>query len=149
MDSIGGDVARRATIAERDTAVREASSRTLHTLQTSDAPRDARYTSPDPAVDRVWRALSDVADPELPISLVDLGLIRDVRRNGGMVEVDVTFTATACPCMGFIIQDVRERLLQEEDVQSVDVRDVWDPPWSSDLMTAHGKALLQRFGVAA
>jgi metal-sulfur cluster biosynthetic enzyme len=123
--------------------------RTTHPLQVSDAPRDERYASADPAVDRLWRALGDVADPELPISLVDLGLIRAVRRCGGAVEVDVTFTATACPCMEFIIEDVRNRLLREDGVQAVSVRDVWDPPWSSAQMTAHGKAVLKRFGVAA
>jgi metal-sulfur cluster biosynthetic enzyme len=149
MQSPDGDVEGRATPADRHTAVYEASSRTTHTLQQNAAPRDARYASDDPGIDRIWRALCDVADPELPISLVDLGLIRDVRRSGGAVEVDITFTATACPCMEFIIQDVRDRLLREEGVQTVAVRDVWDPPWSSELMTAHGRTVLRSFGVAA
>jgi metal-sulfur cluster biosynthetic enzyme len=149
MQPVDSDVVSRATPAVQRTAVLEASSRTTHTLNPADAPRDARYASADPDIDRIWRALCDVADPELPISLVDLGLIRDVRRSGGVVEVDVTFTATACPCMEFIIQDVRDRLLREEGVQTVDVRDVWDPPWSSELMTAHGRTLLKSFGVAA
>ena len=143
------DVVQRATSADRHSAVREASSRTRHALHSGDAPRDERYASADPAIDGLWRALCEVADPELPISLVELGLIRAVRRNGGAVEVDVTFTATACPCMGFIIDDVRTRLLQEEGVATVRVRDVWDPPWSREQMTAHGKALLKSFGVAA
>jgi metal-sulfur cluster biosynthetic enzyme len=135
--------------ADARTPILEAASRTRHVLQPSDAPRDERYASSDPAVDRLWRALGDVADPELPISLVDLGLIRALRRTGGAVEVDITFTATACPCMAFIIQDVRERLLREDGVQTVQVRDVWDPPWSREQLTAHGRAVLQRFGVAA
>ena len=100
-------------------------------------------------MDVLWQALRDVADPELPISLVDLGLICDVRRDGASVEVDVTFTASACPCMEFIILDIRERLLKEPGVETVAVRDVWDPPWNSDRMTAHGRALLKSFGVAA
>jgi metal-sulfur cluster biosynthetic enzyme len=138
-----------AMSADQHGPVLEAALRTTHALAASTAPRDERYASADPAEDRLWRALSDVADPELPISLVDLGLIRAVRRCGGAVEVDVTFTATACPCMEFIIEDVRNRLLQEDGVQDVSVRDVWDPPWSSAQMTAHGKAVLKRFGVAA
>jgi metal-sulfur cluster biosynthetic enzyme len=137
-----------ATSSNRHTIVLEASRRTTHALPT-DAPRDPRYASADPDVDGLWRALSSVADPELPVSLVDLGLIRDVRRAGDAVEVDVTFTATACPCMEFIVQDVRERLLQEPNVKSVSVRDVWDPPWTTEQMTAHGRALLQSCGVAA
>ena len=57
----------------------------------------------------VWTALREVMDPEFPISLVDLGLIYDVRRRDRTVEIDLTFTATACPCMDFIHEDIRER----------------------------------------
>lgn len=149
MDTAHRDIVRHATPADRRAVVLEASRRTTHALQGADTPRDARYASADPAVDRLWVALGDIADPELPISLVDLGLVRAVRRSGSAVEVDVTFTATACPCMEFIIQDVRQRLLQEEGVQLVCVREVWDPPWSSEQMTAHGRKLLLGFGVAA
>ena len=52
-------------------------------------------------------------DPELPISLVDLGLIYGVEIIDGEVRVSLTFTATACPCMEFINEDVRDRLEQE------------------------------------
>jgi metal-sulfur cluster biosynthetic enzyme len=148
MQPLSGDGVKRTTPADRHTVVAEASRRTTHTLPT-DGPRDPRYSSTDPDIDRLWRALCDVADPELPISLVDLGLIRDVRRCGGAVEVDVTFTATACPCMAFIIQDVQHRLVREEGVQTVTVRDVWDPPWTSEQMTAYGRTMLKNFGVAA
>lgn len=130
-------------------AVLQAASRTTHVLEAGAAPRDARYRSDDPAVDALWAALHEVADPELPISLVDLGLICDVRRDGAAVEVDLTFTATACPCMEFIMDDVRERLLRETGVESVAVHDVWDPPWDTGRMTEHGRALLKSFGVAA
>jgi metal-sulfur cluster biosynthetic enzyme len=90
-----------------------------------------------------------VMDPEFPISLVDLGLIYDIRRDGGAVEVDLTFTATACPCMDFIRDDIRERLLREGGVTEVRIRDVWDPPWTRERMTPEGKAILKRYGVAA
>lgn len=133
----------------RNQAVLEASSRTTHELKAADSPRDERYRSTDPDVDVLWRALCEVADPELPVSLVDLGLICDVRRDGATAEVDVTFTASACPCMEFIIEDIRERLLKEDGIDSVTVRDVWDPPWTSERMTEHARALLKSFGVAA
>jgi metal-sulfur cluster biosynthetic enzyme len=130
-------------------AVHAASTRTTHELRAGDSPRDDRYRSDDAAVDRLWQALCEVADPELPVSLVDLGLVRDVRRDGTDVEVDLTFTASACPCMEFIVLDVKERLLREEDVAHVTVTDVWDPPWTTAAMTDHGRALLRSFGVAA
>jgi metal-sulfur cluster biosynthetic enzyme len=136
-------------VKHRNQAVLDASSRTTHELKAADSPRDERYRSNDPDVDVLWRALCEVADPELPVSLVDLGLICDVRRDGGTAEVDVTFTASACPCMEFIMEDIRERLLQEGGIESVTVRDVWDPPWTSECMTEHARALLKSFGVAA
>lgn len=96
----------------------------------------------------LWEALKQVNDPEFPVSVVDLGLIYDIRRAGdGVIEVDLTFTATACPCMDFIRDDVRERLLQEPDVREVRIRDVWDPPWTAERMTAAGRAALRAVGV--
>lgn len=95
----------------------------------------------------LWVALCEVSDPELPISLVDLGLIYDIRREDTRVSVDCTFTASACPCMAFIKEDIRERLLQEPDVECVEVSEVWDPPWTVDRMTAEGRAVLRGAGV--
>jgi metal-sulfur cluster biosynthetic enzyme len=102
-----------------------------------------------PGTATLWEALKQVQDPEFPISLVDLGLIYDVRISDGVVEVDLTFTATACPCMDFIRSDIRERLLQEQDVNEVKINEVWDPPWTRERMTEEGRAVLRRFGVAA
>lgn len=110
--------------------------------------------SPVPGVrtretESLWAALAEVSDPEFPISLVDLGLIYAVRRVGTAVEVDLTFTATACPCMDFIRSDVRERLLLEPNVSEVRINEVWDPPWTRERMTEAGKAVLRSAGVAA
>lgn len=102
-----------------------------------------------PETRALWDALREVRDPELPISLVDLGLVYAIRRTGERVEIDLTFTATACPCMEFIRQDVQERLLREPGVREVEIREVWDPPWTSERMTAEGRAILRSFGVAA
>ena len=102
-----------------------------------------------PDIERLWAALREVRDPELPISVVDLGLVYDIRRTGAQVHVDLTFTATACPCMDFIQEDVRERLLEEPDVDSVDIEVVWDPPWTADRISPQGRAILRQFGVAA
>lgn len=96
----------------------------------------------------LWEALKQVNDPEFPVSVVDLGLIYDIRRpEDGVVEVDLTFTATACPCMEFIREDVRERLLQEAGVREVRIREVWDPPWTAERVTEAGRAALRRCGV--
>ena len=102
-----------------------------------------------PATAPLWQALKEVMDPEFPVSLVDLGLIYDIRRCGNTVEIDLTFTATACPCMDFIHDDIRERLLLEADVEEVRINQVWDPPWTTDRITEDGKQALKRCGVAA
>jgi metal-sulfur cluster biosynthetic enzyme len=97
---------------------------------------------------RLWDALKEVMDPEIPISLVDLGLIYDVRADGGVVDVDLTFTATACPCMAFIRFDIEERLKKEEGVDEVRIHEVWNPPWTRDRITPAGRRLLQEMGVS-
>jgi len=111
-----------------------------------DSAREARA---EPGEAALWAALREVNDPEFPISVVDLGLVYGIRRAGSRVEVDLTFTATACPCMDFIREDVRDRLLKEPGVEDVEIRVVWDPPWTVERMTEEGRAALRRLGVAA
>ena len=103
----------------------------------------------EPQVEAAWAALRDVLDPELPISIVDMGLIYDVRVSGRRVELDITFTATACPCADFIVQDIRTRLLEEPEFDDVQINIVWDPPWTNDRLTSLGRELLRAFGVSA
>lgn len=97
----------------------------------------------------LWNALREVRDPELPVSVVDLGLIYAIRRDGARVEVDLTFTATGCPCMAFIREDVRGRLLREPGVHEVVIHEVWDPPWTRERMTEEGRRMLRSYGIAA
>jgi len=100
------------------------------------------------ATERLWAALAQVRDPELPVSLVDLGVIYGVRESGGAVEVDLTFTAMGCPATEFILDDIRERLLQEDGVQEVRVNIVWHPPWTVARMTEAGRDALEAWGLA-
>jgi metal-sulfur cluster biosynthetic enzyme len=102
----------------------------------------------DPDV-ALFECLREVLDPEIPISLVDLGLIYDARLQAGVAHVDLTFTATACPCMEFIREDVSDRLLQEHWVDGVEIHEVWDPPWSTDRISEAGRATLKKLGVGA
>jgi metal-sulfur cluster biosynthetic enzyme len=95
----------------------------------------------------VWDCLREVLDPEIPISLVDLGLIYAVSIDEGIVKVNLTFTATACPCMEFIQDDLTERLLTESWVEEVRVDHVWDPPWTNERITPEGRAQLRTLGV--
>jgi len=101
-----------------------------------------------PTTDDLWKALEEVMDPEIPISLVDLGLIYDVRLEGGTAEVDLTFTATACPCMAFIRYDLEERLLREPGVDAVRIHEVWHPAWTKARITDRGREKLRELGVS-
>ena len=106
---------------------------------------------PVPAEERagpLWDALREVMDPEIPISLVDLGLIYDVRREGTTVEVDLTFTATACPCMAFIHFDIQDRLQRESGVDEVKVNEVWTPAWTKARISPEGREMLKTMGVS-
>ncbi len=104
---------------------------------------------PQPRPEDVWVALKDVRDPELPISIVDMGLVYAVRCEGREVELDITFTATACPCADFIVEDIQTRLSREPTIDDVRINIVWDPPWTNDRLTPEGRELLRAYGVSA
>lgn len=104
---------------------------------------------PTDPVGALWRALDEVLDPELPVSLVELGLVYGVRFVAGCAYVHLTFTATGCPCMDFIREDVSERLESEPWVESVHIEEVWNPPWTAERITEGGRAKLRSCGVSA
>jgi metal-sulfur cluster biosynthetic enzyme len=97
---------------------------------------------------RLWSALGEIEDPEMPVSLVDLGLIYGLEVREGKVKVVLTFTAMGCPATDMIIDDIRLRLLQEPEVREVEVNIVWNPPWSSSRLTADGRQALLAWGLA-
>lgn len=104
---------------------------------------------PDDAQAAAWEALGEVLDPEIPISLVDLGLVYGVDVRDGVAEVRLTYTATACPCMEFIREDVTDRLEREDWVRAVRLVEVWDPPWTAERITPEGRRKLRALGVGA
>jgi metal-sulfur cluster biosynthetic enzyme len=95
----------------------------------------------------VRACLGEVLDPEIPISLIDLGLIYGVRYDDGAVEIDLTFTATACPCMEFIREDITDRLLAESWIRTVHLEEVWEPAWTRDCISDRGREQLRALGV--
>lgn len=106
-------------------------------------------TIPEDPLQATWDALGEVLDPEMPISLVDLGLIYGLELEDGVVKIQLTFTATACPCMEFIREDIRDRLEPEPWVERVEIEEVWSPPWTTKMITPEGRAKLKRYGVTA
>ena len=83
-----------------------------------------------------------VYDPEIPINVVDLGLIYDVRVEGGKVEVDMTMTTPACPLRSLMTREVEERVRDLEGVDEVLVKLIWDPPWSPERISEDARKRL-------
>ena len=110
---------------------------------------DPQVATPADPAGAAWAALGEVLDPEIPISLVDLGLIYALEWDGGRVRVDLTYTATGCPCMEFIREDVCDRLQCEPWIDTVEIREVWDPPWTSERISPDGRRRLRALGVGA
>jgi phenylacetate-CoA oxygenase PaaJ subunit len=97
----------------------------------------------------LWDALRDVEDPEIPISVVDMGMIVDIKQHEDIAEVKLTFTAMGCPAMDFIMDDIRERLLREPGVRAVHIEIVWDPVWTKARLSEEGIDILRTWGIAA
>lgn len=92
--------------------------------------------------EQVFEALKDCYDPEIPVNLVDLGLIYDVKIIDDWVGVKMTLTTPGCGMSGMISQNVRNRVLKVPGVKDADVRIVWDPAWSPARMSAAAKKKL-------
>lgn len=97
--------------------------------------------------DALWDALREVNDPEMPISIVDMGLIVAMERRDGTVAVKLTLTAMGCPAMDMIMDDIRARLLQEPGIEKVEIEIVWEPPWTPARMTEEGRDTLRMWGI--
>ncbi|MDX1660204.1 MAG: metal-sulfur cluster assembly factor [Gemmatimonadota bacterium] len=96
----------------------------------------------------VWNALSEVTDPEIPVSLVDLGMIYRVEVEDSTVAVDLTFTSIGCPAMDMILADVREAVGGLPGVERVELEVVWSPPWTKARLTDRGRTLLKATGLS-
>ena len=92
--------------------------------------------------EQVFEALRDCYDPEIPVNLVDLGLIYDVKIIDDWVGVKMTLTTPGCGMSGMISQNVRNRVLNVPGVKDADVRIVWDPAWSPARMSEAAKKKL-------
>ncbi len=97
---------------------------------------------PEPADGRidesqVWEALHTVYDPEIPVDLVNLGLIYsvDVDQPNGLVQIRMTLTAPGCGMGPVLVGDVEYRVAQVPNVKRVEVELVFDPPWHRDMMS--------------
>lgn len=96
---------------------------------------------------QVWEQLKSCYDPEIPVNIVDLGLVYDLKisptaQNGNRVEVKMTLTAMGCGMGPSIAADAKSKILKIPGVTEADVQVIWDPPWNQSMISADGRAKL-------
>jgi probable FeS assembly SUF system protein SufT len=96
---------------------------------------------------QVWEQLKTCFDPEIPVNIVDLGLVYEMRisplpNEANRVDVKMTLTAPGCGMGTMIAADAREKILKLPGVQEANVDVIWNPPWNRDMVSPAGKAIL-------
>ncbi|HEY2601334.1 MAG TPA: metal-sulfur cluster assembly factor [Thermoleophilaceae bacterium] len=99
---------------------------------------------------RIWEALRHVEDPEIPVSVLGMGLIVSVayERAERRADLEITYTAMGCPAMDFIQDDIREALVADPEIESVEIEVVWDPVWTKDRLRSDARATMRELGIA-
>ncbi len=101
----------------------------------------------DITVNRIWKLMEEVYDPEIPVlSVIDLGIIRDIKNNNE-VEIFITPTYSGCPAMDVIAMNIRMCLLQN-GFEKIKITQQLSPAWTTDWMTEEGKQKLKAYGIA-
>lgn len=97
----------------------------------------------------VWEALGRVTDPELPVPIVDLGMVYGVAVDeAGRASVELTFTSIGCPAMDMLLEDVDREVQVVPGVTAVTIDVVWTPPWTKARLTQRGRHLLMAYGLS-
>jgi metal-sulfur cluster biosynthetic enzyme len=99
-------------------------------------------------IERIWQALRDVEDPEIPVSVVDMGLIVSVAYADGAARLVITYTAMGCPAMDMIQDDIRARLLRLDGIDRVDIEVTWEPQWDRKRLSDQAKDAMRELGIA-
>lgn len=108
----------------------------------------AKNVGKKPSLETVWSWLGTIPDPEIPvISLTDLGIIRDVEWRGDTLEVTVTPTYSGCPATSIINLDI-ETHLRQRGIENLSLKRQLTPAWTTDWLTAEGRAKLEKYGIA-
>ena len=105
-------------------------------------------TTTEISTQEVWRILETVCDPEVPaLTVIDLGIIREVKTAEGKIEVIITPTYSGCPAMDVISMNIKMELLAN-GYKNVSVKQVLSPAWTTDWMSEAGKQKLKEYGIA-
>jgi probable FeS assembly SUF system protein SufT len=118
----------------------------LQKTQAEEVPKSAR-TNGEVSEEDVWNQLRQCYDPEIPVNIVDLGLVYDCRLikkegSGTRVEVKMTLTAPGCGMGPAIAHDAQSKILSIDGIDEADVQLVWDPPWNQNMISEAGRMKL-------
>lgn len=98
--------------------------------------------------DEVWKILEEVTDPEIPVlSVIDLGIVREVKLNEDQLEIVITPTYSGCPAMDMIAVNIKS-VLQHNGFEKVKITTVLSPAWTTDWLTKNGRKKLKEYGIA-
>lgn len=95
-----------------------------------------------PTVEDVYSQLRQVYDPEIPVNIVDLGLVYEVQVEGSTCNIQMTLTSQMCPEARTIPEVVKQRVCELEGLEGCQVEIVWEPQWSPQLISAEGRKVL-------
>jgi ring-1,2-phenylacetyl-CoA epoxidase subunit PaaD len=125
------------------------SSSNFRNLRMNDTKENIIEVSKEEIKKNIWHILSSVNDPEIPVlSVIDLGIIRDVKIEDENVEVFITPTYSGCPAMDFIGMNIKKVLL-ENGFENIRITHQLSPAWTTDWMTEEAKEKLKSYGIAA
>ena len=93
--------------------------------------------------ENIITAIKTITDPELPINIYDLGLIRKIEIENGTVQIDMTLTTPNCPVADLMPTQVFDEVSKVDGVMSVRVALVWEPPWTVADLSKRGKSVLE------
>ncbi len=97
----------------------------------------------NPVEQAVWEALTEVIDHEVGVNIVDLGLVYKVAVTDAQADVEITMTSPSCPVHAMIADEARQAILRRvSTLSAAEVRIVWDPPWTPELMSEEAKKIL-------
>lgn len=92
--------------------------------------------------EKVYEVLGDIYDPEIPIDIVNLGLVYAVNIDGSKINVDMTMTSPGCPAATQIVTEAKLLLEDLPEVDEANIEIVWDPPWTPEMMSEAAKESL-------
>lgn len=96
----------------------------------------------------VWERLGDIPDPEVPvITILELGVVRQVRWDDPVLHITITPTYTGCPAMSLFVAEIKAAM-RDEGIENVEIHTVYAPAWTTDWLSEEAKAKLKKYGIA-